>query len=78
MNEQDNKVVSGSEARVEDNQTAVLEQRHFMIAEAAYFTAPSAADFRAVIQLLTGWRRRLKSKPCFERLQSQLIIREHE
>ncbi len=39
MNEQDNKAVSGGERRVEGNQAPAPEQRHFMIAEAAYYRA---------------------------------------
>ncbi|CAG0980654.1 hypothetical protein BURK2_01821 [Burkholderiales bacterium] len=39
MNEQDNKAVSGGERRVEGNQPTAPEQRHFMIAEAAYYRA---------------------------------------
>lgn len=39
MNEQDNKAVSGGETRIEGNQLPAPEQRHFMIAEAAYYRA---------------------------------------
>ncbi len=39
MNEQDNKAVSGAESRVEGSQALAAEQRHFMVAEAAYYRA---------------------------------------
>ena len=39
MNEQDNKSVSVGETRVEGNHAHAPEQRHCMIAEAAYYRA---------------------------------------
>jgi chromosome segregation ATPase len=90
MNEQDNKTFYGSETHVEGNQTPAPEQRHFMIAEAAYYRAECrgyqggdpVADWleaEAEIEaLLQGASRPGKEKTAKEAFQEKLEIQLRE